>query len=276
MIFIILIIIVLICVIRIKSNASFAVKQFEYQNCIVFGKKRTGKDLFFQYVINKRNIPNYANQTYGKKTIVESIKSLSVEPNTFENCIHNKISVVPPTLKPYHDFYISDGGIFLPCQYNNILNKLYPSFPIYYALSGQIRAMNIHINVQALNRLWDKIREQADYYFKTSFTIKLPFYFAVRVTAYSDYEDALNNLKPLKISLFSNKFEKGMKRVENSARGDIRSFWIFMRKKDIKYDTHFFEKVFYGSDACLHIPRRKYLRSLITNEKDKSLSNNNS
>ncbi len=264
MVLLIIIVVVLFWFILNKINGNFLTRQFTYQNVIVFGKKRTGKDLIFQYVINKINKPHYANQSYGKKTIVESISSLSVAPNTFEDCIDNKFIVVKPLLKAGYNFYVSDGGIFLPSQYNTILNKKYPSFPIYYALSGQIRHMNIHVNVQNILRLWDKIREQADYYVRAVKTVNLPFYLAVKVICYEEYEDAINNLKTLKVGFFGNKFEKALKRVENSARGDIRSFWIFVRKKSIKYDTHYFEKVFYGKYAELTVKRRRFVRKKIS------------
>ena len=50
----ILLIIVLIFVIIERINTSSLVKYFEMGNVIVFGKKRKGKDLLFNKVINAR------------------------------------------------------------------------------------------------------------------------------------------------------------------------------------------------------------------------------
>ena len=59
-------IIVLIFVIIEKINTSNLVKYFELGNVIVFGKKRKGKDLLFNKVINARKRIYYANMPYNR------------------------------------------------------------------------------------------------------------------------------------------------------------------------------------------------------------------
>ena len=62
----ILLIIVLIFVIIERINTSNLVKYFERGNVIVFGKKRKGKDLLFNKVINARKRIYYANMPYNR------------------------------------------------------------------------------------------------------------------------------------------------------------------------------------------------------------------
>ena len=60
----ILLIIVLIFVIIERINTASLVKYFVRGNVIVFGKKRKGKDLLFNKVINARKRIYYANMPY--------------------------------------------------------------------------------------------------------------------------------------------------------------------------------------------------------------------
>ncbi|MDE6401239.1 MAG: hypothetical protein K2L54_01355, partial [Clostridiales bacterium] len=102
----------------------------------------------------------------------------------------------PPRFKEGCDAYVSDGGIYLPCHYNKELNAKYPSMPIAFALSGQLYDMNVHLNTQALNRPWDKLREQADSYIQVLRTIPHGEYLYTKIVGYDNYDDALNERNP--------------------------------------------------------------------------------
>src|SRR5690606_12577738 len=91
------------------------------------------------------------------------------------------------------DIYISDAGIYLPAQYHYLLDKKYKSLPIFYALSRHLYNNNVHVNTQALNRVWDKLREQADSYFKALKTIKIFGLLFTRVRYYETYQVANEN-----------------------------------------------------------------------------------
>ncbi len=238
-------IIFLICN-SIKCNR--LVKNFSACNCIVYGKKGTGKDLVFQYVINKRKRPYYANLSYGGDFTPVSIKSISVEPNTFDNLLNDDVKIIPKRFSENKDFYISDGGNYLPSQYDSKLNNLYPSLPIFYSLSRHLCNSNVHINTQSLSRPWKKLREQADYYVRVAHTLDLPFFLVTRVYTYDNYDTAEKNILPMKKSI-GNKYNKAELNQFNATYGDISTMLIIQLKKSIKYDTRAFHKIFFGFDS---------------------------
>ena len=141
-------------------------KDYFKSSVIVFGSKGSGKDLLFQKVIYmNRKKEYYSNITYGYKHHDISIKDISVAPNTYNDFINGKISTIDRKEEMEgKDIYLSDCGVFLPSTFDSTLNKTYPSFPIYYALSRHLYNQNIHCNTQNLERIWKQLREQSDKY----------------------------------------------------------------------------------------------------------------
>jgi len=238
---------VLILVLVEVSNVAFLKKTFRGCNVIVFGKKGMGKDLIFQKVINVRKERCHANIPYGRFNDVVPIGSLSVAPNTFKEVIEGNTSKVKRIYNDGEDFYISDGGIYLPSQYDSQLDKLYPSFPIFYALSRHLYNCNVHVNTQYLGRVWKKLREQADAYVMACGVIKLPFFLICRFRYYDNYDTAEAMKLPMSSALL-NSFNKAEKNVMLAENGVIRNGFFFILKKHIKYDTRYFEKVFFTAD----------------------------
>lgn len=218
-------------------------KIFKGGNTIVFGKKGKGKDLIFQAVIKSRKKPYYSNIPYGYKQEENiNVGRINIDPNTYEGFIEGKYTPVSLPLKQDMDVYISDCGIVLPSQYDSLLSRKYPSFPIYYALSRHLTNSNIHCNTQALGRVWVKLREQTDFFIKANGVIKLPFVLVVKFTTYDRYQSALNDVRPMS-SRLGNKFSKAEKDLFNSQNGEIKNGFIIIRKKSIKYDTRYFRSV---------------------------------
>ena len=225
---------------------------FELNNVIVYGKKGKGKDVLFAAVIHKREKPHFSNIKYEESTDVKSINYLSVAPNIYENFINGNVVVIPKNIEEKKDYYLSDGGIYLPSQYDSLLSRNYPSLPIFYALSRHLGNMNVHVNVQNLNRLWIKLREQADTYIRLSGAIKLPGYILLKTTTYENYDDAVKNLKPVK------KLLKGeVVRTEESSRGEIKNRLLLVPKRWLKYDSRYFHRVVYGVQSPSVNLRRK-------------------
>lgn len=232
------------------------VKDFERNNVIVFGKKGCGKDLLFSEVIRKRKTAYVSNCDYGGKGYMPFKPSqISLAPNDFRSFIDDKITTIKKD-DPLEgvDFYLSDGGIYFPSQYDGVLDKKYPSLPIFYALSRHLYASNFHINTQALGRIWLKIREQADTYIKACRVLKLPFFLIVKARIYDKYESALNDVRPLKVAKL-NKYAKSEANMFKASQGYIKEGYLIIRKKHISYDTRLFHtKVFgYPSDSVPHL-----------------------
>lgn len=235
---------------RLVSGRRVLVDEFSRCNVIVFGKKGTGKDLIFNAVINARKRRCSANIQYNSKyCTIRDVKEYSVAPNTYRNFLDGNITIVDKVLPEREDYYISDGGIILPSQYQSDLVKLYPSLPIYYALSRHLQNSNVHINTQALGRVWDKLREQADCYIKAirSFTVfGLVF---TRFIVYDEYESAKLGLRPYHHSILSRQFSKANAEEFEALHGRVESHIIVQRKSRIKYDTRAYHSKLYGMPA---------------------------
>lgn len=226
-------------------------KEFERCNVIVFGKKGTGKDLLFQAIINSRKKPYYSNVNYGGFFNYACPKSLELSHNDYKNFINGEVvQEVKPNYE-HKDFYFSDCGIILPSQYDTTLYKLFPSFPISYALSRHLYENNIHCNTQALSRVWKSLREQADYYVKCRNSIKIFGLLITFYTTYEKYESANNDLRPLTARML-NKYSKVD--VDNyiATNGLIKNGFIIQRKKSVVYDTRAYHSIIFGFPAPIH------------------------
>lgn len=244
MLFTILGIIFFLIILYYRSKTKELIKHFEKSSVLVFGKKGKGKDILFQHVIKNRKQPYYSNIPYGYKYNHLEIKDISLEPNTYEDFIQGSIKKVENTLKDKHDFYISDAGVYLPSQYHGLLDKSFKSFPIFFALSRHLNLMNIHANTQALNRVWDKLREQFDYYIRVKTTIRIFNLFFTTIFIYDRYQSAKMELEPMK-KKFGNEFNNAMQRQYESMNGEIKKITIVTRKKVLKYNTRHFKSIVY-------------------------------
>lgn len=245
---IILIVIGLFLFFIIKSvlNKAFVIREFRDSNMIVFGKKGSGKDLLFQTIINARKEHHYSNIKFNSKTLPITINDLSLFPNTYENLINNNIEKVNPNLKEKYDIYISDGGIYLPSQYDSSLDKKYPSLPIFYATQRHLYNSNTHVNTQYLGRLYKKLREQADGYIKCHSAIFIGPIYIQFITFYERYESAERSLLPMSKALL-NGMQNGLYEQYYATNGVIKPMFLIGTRKKIIYDTRHFRNVFFNS-----------------------------
>lgn len=245
---IILVFFIFLFIFNCITTRSRLLKYFK-SSVIVFGSKGSGKDLLFQKVIYlKRKERYFSNIPYGYKYNHVDIKDLSVSPNTYQSFILGEIEKIPRNENMEGaDVYISDAGIHLPSTYDSMLSRLYPSFPIYYALSRQLYDQNIHCNTQALSRLWKQLREQADKYIKCIWSIKIFGIFIIKCRFYDKYESAYNNLLPMSLKPF-NKYQKAIAEQYRATNGEIVNGFVVFRKKHIKYDTRYFKNILFSCE----------------------------
>jgi len=229
-------------------NVKHLAELFQKCNTLTFGAKGSGKDVVFQKVINFRKKPYYAIMPYGGKYTHLDVKDVNVSPNTYENFIKGNTSVVKKTLKENMDFYISDAGVILPSHYDGLLSKEYPSFPIAYALSRQLWHMNIHMNTQAIDRPWIKLREQADSFIKARGCLNLGFALLVFFRTFEKKKSADMDMSPMGGS-FLNAYGRAESKVYVATYGKIKNGWFLIRKKKIAYDTRYFHYVLFGERA---------------------------
>lgn len=216
---------------------------FKHTNVLVAGKKGSGKDLLFQWVINKRHDYYYANISYGGFYKKVTLKQVSCEPNDYDHIVNDKIEKKPHFFKEKKDIYISDIGIYLPSYMDSKLYSKFPSMPIYYALSRHLANNNVHCNTQNIERGWKALREQADFYIQVKRTYKIfGFLFITKYYSYDRYESARQQILPIKARLL-NKYSKAEVDIYKATNGDIRRGFIFQFKHKLHYDTRAMEKI---------------------------------
>lgn len=167
--FIIIFVVFIILYLLNLYHSRAVLKCFSQGNTIVSGMRGQGKDALFCWVINKRRKNYISNVQYSSprrkfQRFDFDIKVWELSGNTYETIMNDQVK---PYVYPYPDgidYYISDSGVYFPCQYNNELNKRYKATSLFAALSRHLGDCNIHCNVQRQSRLWDKLREQSDLY----------------------------------------------------------------------------------------------------------------
>lgn len=228
-------------------NMRYLIKLFEQGNVCVSGLRGTGKDMLMANVVVRRNKPYVSNVSYGGLHYPLDLHLLDCGLNTYRDFIEG-------TLKPYvypypdgTDVYISDGGVYLPSQYCNELNKHYGHLATFMALSRHLGASNVHFNVQNLNRMWDKVREQSDIYINCRWCFVIFGFVIQSVRVYELYDSAVKRVPPfrLKYPLLSpdRQFQwKIQKQNYEVSHGTIQSFLVIYRNKST-YNTRLFKEV---------------------------------
>ena len=91
---IILISVILINIFKYISFKRYLLRGFKEGNVITFGRKRKGKDIVHQYVINHRHKYYYGNISYGGNGKVITLKDISLMPNTYDELINDNVTKI--------------------------------------------------------------------------------------------------------------------------------------------------------------------------------------
>ena len=183
------------------------VKMFKKGNVCVTGLRGTGKDVLTGNVVNRINYPYVSNLDYGENLKKKRVRlNLDLEKldikNNYNDFISGKINEYTYPYPKGADIYVSDAGVYFPSQYCNKLNNQYEGLVNFQALSRQIGQCNFHINVQNLNRLWDKIREQSELYIRCNWCKVLFGKYVIQIiTIYDKYNSCLNRVKPCRVGV---------------------------------------------------------------------------
>lgn len=227
------------------------IKMFEAGNVSVSGKRGRGKDMLFANVIARRRKMYISNSDYKcrRAPYVRMDFSRLKTGNIYKNFLDNKVKKYIYPYPDGTDIYISDCGIYFPCQYNDRLNRDYEDIINFFALSRQLGECNVHTNAQALNRVWDKIREQSDQYIVCR-SCKVLFGFLVvqKVRIYEKYESAVAEVAPFRCSipLFAkSEVRSQVKMMREKYRieyGEIKSRTLIYVNRS-RYDTRVFKRI---------------------------------
>lgn len=234
------------------------IKLFESGNVCVTGLRGTGKDMLFANVVSRRRQLYVSNVDYKcKRSLHLPLNFDKLDPlNNYENFVSGDIVPYEYPYPERADIYVSDAGVYFPSYDFKELNQKYERFPVFQALSRQLGDCNFHINVQNLNRVWDKIREQSDIYIRCLSCRVLGKVVFQRVCIYDKYDSCVNRVRPfvpLRPRLLASKEEKALVRSQNiSAKRDfderngyVKEILLIYKNKS-KYDTRLFKSLLKG------------------------------
>lgn len=224
------------------------IKLFESGNVSVFGLRGRGKDLLMSNVVVRRKLPYSSNVDYGGAFFPFSISDLDCGKNTYNEFISGDLFHYKFPFPDGTDIYLSDAGVYFPSQYCNELNKQYKYVPVFQALSRHVGDCNFHFNVQNLNRVWDKIREQSDIYICCNRCFYFHGLVLQKVTIYDRYDSAVMKIKPFRcpLPLFARQEVRVnrdlMKSQFEASHGLVESHWLlYVNRSD--YDTRRFKSL---------------------------------
>lgn len=229
------------------------IKLFKNHSVSVSGVKGSGKDMLFSNIVARRKQYYISNADYKcrKSSYIKLDFRKLKSGNTYKNFLDNAVKEYVYPYPDGTDIYISDCGIYFPCQYNEKLNREYEDIITFVALSRQLGNARIHTNAQAINRVWDKLREQSDIYIVCQ-SCKVIFGIVFqRIRIYERYESAEKNVPPLRVNVPL--LSKGETRAQYQAiktnfeiaYGKIKSRLLIYRNKS-KYDTRLFKSILEG------------------------------
>lgn len=198
-------------------------------------------------VIVRRKKPYISNVNYGGKFFPFEYDKINVN-NDFTNFLSGNVNKYVFPYEDETDIYVSDAGVYFPAQFCGELNKQYKSLPTFFALSRHLGKCNMHVNSQALNRVWDKIREQSDQYIVTLGCKVFCGLVFQRIGIFDRYESACQCIPNLKLPkpLFEGKRERLARRTSEAMykaqHGNIR-YAILVYRNRSKYNTRIFKEI---------------------------------
>lgn len=222
---------------------SSVVRLFKRGNVAVCGLRGRGKDMLMANVVVRRRKPYISNVDYGGKFNDLDFSLIDCGKNTYQNFISGDLKAYIFPYPDGTDVYISDVGVYLPAQYCNELNKRYPYLPVFMALSRHLGKCNVHYNVQALPRAWDKLREQVDQYIncRGCFVLFGKIVFQ-KIRIYEQYDACVSNVPPLRLSWHfkESTTDQVLKASYLASHGKIKTGYLFYINRS-KYDSRRFK-----------------------------------
>lgn len=231
-------------------------KYFERGSVCVTGQRGCGKDMMMANVVARREQPYVANIDYccpDSEYHELDMNELCMGGLTYRDLITGQIRKFKYAYPEGADIYITDIGVYFPSQYCNELNKMFASVPLFLALSRQIANCNVHLNVQNLNRAWDKFREQSDRYitaercivlFKGRFVIQ-------RIIIYDRADSCQARIRPCRVRKGRGKEARAQVEIYKdnfyNQHGSIEARWLIYRNRS-NYDTRYFKTLLVEED----------------------------
>jgi hypothetical protein len=236
-------------------------------NVIIHGGRRKGKGLLFQYFINMFRSPVLCNIEYGFNSVVLDPETYfnSIQPNTAREFLQNKVKIVPKEDSwegsPYA---LDDTALKFPNYEDTLLKKLYPSISLFIPVQGHLYDSFTVLNIQDIERSYKILRElQTDGYIKALSTkgwgyvwSRLPIlknYVFIKWRFHEKLQSALDNVVPFeRLGIVSSNnalyttTPAALKEMYIGQHGEIEDGFIWLKKKDIFFDTRIYHETFFG------------------------------
>lgn len=226
------------------------VRLYKRGSVSVCGLRGHGKDMLTANVVLRRKLPYISNVDYGGQWIPLDLSALDTG-NTVDAMLTGQLRRYVYPYDDGIDIYISDAGIYFPSQDFTYLNKRYAYMAQTQALLRHLGNCAMHVNSQALCRVWDKIREQSDQYIDCNmckYFRRLRLVVQV-VTVYDQYDAANMHVPPFPIPppIFGGAAVRMQYKLQHAnyliTHGHIRRYLLIYRNKS-HYDTRFFKTLF--------------------------------
>lgn len=224
------------------------IKMFERGNVFVVGLVGRGKDMLMANVICRRNKPYISNTKYDDVNWHPfNPAELDLAGNSYTNFIEDDVKKYIYPYPDGYDIYISDIGVYFPAQYCNELNRKYGSFAYLFALIRQVAGARIHCNCQALQRCWDKLREQGDQYIMCLWCKVIGGVVVQRIRIYDKYQSCVDRVPPYCVPrplLNRDRVQRWELDRQHYiiSYGNISDHWLIYRNKS-NYNTRIFKEM---------------------------------
>lgn len=244
-----ILIVLLLFVLFLFTRIRKVKKLFSHGNVIVCGLRGRGKDMLMANIIARKEkkfyISNFDYKIKNKVFIPLDFTKLFVK-NDYRNFIKNDFNKYVYPYPDKVDIYVSDIGNIFPNAFHSQIQKEYIDFLSYPMLSRHLGENNFHCNIQNINKLWDKLREQSDLYIMCmSCRVwgKLVFQ---KIRVYENYQSCVNKVAPFKKPfklIGSKKIDIKLEQQRHAnTYGLIKKYTLIYFNRS-KYDTRYFKGV---------------------------------
>lgn len=248
---------------------SMILRGYASANIILFGGRGDGKSLAQSWLIMKDYQTNpvkpISNIDYGYNDVIDThLFYESITPNTARNMINNTLTFVKK-VERYEsaNYFWDDTNAYAPNTEDAYLKTYYKSLNLFVIIQRHLYNSYSVFNAQSLERMYKNLRElQLDGYIKALgvrgkrehyIWNRLPIlrkYIRVKVRYYSQYESAMKGRLPFeKLGILNNAVgiayttnPQAIKMQYEAENGVIKDFAVWIRKKDIRYDSREYHK----------------------------------
>lgn len=227
----------------------------DHLSVAVVGPRRMGKDTLMSWVssFDKEHNSNIALHPNTNVISFSDIMIPGINRKTLINGYHLNIDRTKYSFLD-NNTYISDTALYFPNYEDEQLKKEYPYFSSQLAIWGHLFEGTIHFNIQRFSKLWLQIREHIYTLLECRGCNWFGPYCLIKVRYYESTLDYEEGKTPLIVPLFKGRNPEIA--VAKSSRGEIKDYWLLLKRRRIQHDTHVFRKIVFKEEEKRHCRKR--------------------